>query len=129
MSKGRKRKKYQRGNHQSPKLDNVAKYRSGWELRYMLWLDENPAVVSYSYESFAIPYISNKQTLKVRKYYPDLLVHFVDGTKKLIEIKPLRKVNQLINKKKLAAAQEWCRDHGVTLEIVTEVTLKGLGIL
>lgn len=95
----------------------------------MQWLDVNPDVQAYEYESFKIAYLSNKRTGKMRNYIPDLLIHYVDGSRRLVEVKPSSKVGQLTNKKKLEVAKEWCDEHSVTLEIVTELTLKGLGLL
>ena len=77
----------------------------------------------------AIEYTSNKKTGKVRKYYPDFSVTYVDGTHKLIEVKPKRKLDQAVIVKKAMAAVEWCRTHCMTYEIVTEVQLKELGLL
>jgi len=95
----------------------------------MQWLDENDDVESYEYEAMYIEYVSNKRTGRVRRYLPDVYVHMVDGSHRLVEIKPSSKVNKSTNKKKLDAARGWCQAHGVMLEIVTEVTLKGLNIL
>lgn len=95
----------------------------------MQWLDANPDVKAYEYEAFSIEYLSNKRTGKIRKYFPDFLVHYVDGSRRLVEVKPISRVGKRANQKKLEAAKGWCSAHGVTLEIVTEVTLKGLGLL
>ncbi len=105
------------------------KYRSGWELQYMKFLDESEKVFAWTYESVAIPYISNVRTGKVRKYYPDFQVFWLDGHDELIEIKPARRVKQATVQKKLKAAEVWCREHQVTLVVLTEVELKGLGLL
>lgn len=127
--KHRKKKHYKVGQHTSNKLLNgPAHYRSGWEDKYMTWLDTNNDVVSYTYEGIIIGYVGNKTTGKIKHYYPDLLVEFVDGTKKLIEIKPESKVNQKTNQKKFAAAQIWCNEHDAKFEIVTEKTLCTLHI-
>ena len=127
--KRKKRSRYQRGEYASKKTGRVYKYRSGWEAKYMEWLDSNPDVHSWSYELIAIEYLSNKKTGKVRKYYPDFSVTYMDGTHKLIEVKPKRKLDQATVIKKALAAIEWCRTHGMTYEIVTEVQLKEMGLL
>jgi hypothetical protein len=95
----------------------------------MKWLDENVDVFTWSYEKVIIPYMSNAKTKKMRKYYPDFLVEYVDGHSELIEIKPLRRVHQVKVQKKLLAASDWCRAHSSTLKIVSELELKGLGLL
>jgi hypothetical protein len=95
----------------------------------MQWLDTEPSVLNYAYEVMKIPYLSNVRTGKMRNYFPDLLVSYVDGHQELIEIKPSRKVKQATNVKKAKAAQVWCSAHGVTLKILTEHELKSLGVL
>ena len=55
MRKRKKKRKYLRGFHSSMKLLNSpAHYRSGWELKYMQWLDINDDVLNYSYEPIKI---------------------------------------------------------------------------
>lgn len=95
----------------------------------MQYLDGEVAVTSYTYEQVKIPYISNVKTGKLRNYFPDFLVEFSDGSRSLIEIKPLKRVSQVKIQKKLNAAAAWCREHGVTLEVITEVELRALGLL
>lgn len=127
--KRRRKKHYKTGLHTSQKLLNgPAKYRSGWELQYMKWLDDNLDVESYIYEGVIVGYVGNKTTGKIKHYYPDLLVKYVDGTQCLVEIKPDSKVDQVTNKKKFAAAKVWCADHNANFVVVTETTLKQLNI-
>jgi TnsA endonuclease-like protein len=126
----RKRKgRYHRGDHISTKTGQVCRYRSGWELAYLQYLDAEPTVLTYVYEPFKIPYVSNKKTGKVRGYIPDVLVTRTDGSRQLVEIKPARKVMHVTVQKKLKAAQQWCTEHQITLEVLTEHELKGLGLL
>ena len=131
MAKRRKRKRkghYHTGVHTSPKAGEC-KYRSGWELSYMQYLDGEATVASYTYEQVKIPYVSNVKTGKLRNYFPDFLVVYVDGVQKLVEIKPSKRVTQVKIQKKLKAAETWCSEHGVTLEVITEVELKVMGLL
>ena len=122
-------KRHHTGEHFSVKLTNgPVKYRSGWEVKYMQWLDKNEQVIAYQYESLIIPYISNQRTNKIRNYKPDLVVERLDK-KIVVEIKPSTKVNNRINQKKFNAAKVWCQNHGFDFEIVTEKELKILGIL
>ncbi len=94
-----------------------------------MWLDANPHVTSYRYEPYAVSYVSNVKSGKMRKYYPDFEVTMVDGSVKLVEIKPKKKMTQLRNIKKFAAASAMCALKGMTFQIVTEVDLKALGLL
>jgi len=126
--KRRERKShYITGTHISPKAGECA-YRSGWERRYMEYLDENHDVKSYLYEGVIVMYINNVRSGKLCKYFPDFLVEYTDGRKILVEIKPAKRVNQLKVQKKLIAAKQWCDEHEATLEVVTEVELKKLGL-
>jgi hypothetical protein len=130
--KRRRRKRkghYHTGTYTSTKTGQACKYRSGWELAYLAYLDGHAAVKDFGYESVKIPYISNVRTGKVRNYFPDFLVLFVDGSQQLVEIKPKRRVSQVKVQKKLKAAEVWCREHGVTLVVLTEVELKVMGLL
>lgn len=125
----RKRKShYHRGTHVSP-IAGECKYRSGWEQKYMVHLDENPDVVTWSYEKLIIEYVSNQKTKKVRKYYPDFQVEYKDGKKVVIEIKPSRKLEQATVVKKIRAAMAWCTMHDLTYKILTEIELKDMGLI
>ena len=117
-----------RGTYVSTKTGLSMKYRSGWELSYMKFLDNNDAVVTYQYESIKIPYVSNKKTGKVRRYIPDLLVEYSDRCE-MVEIKPSRRVDQVKNKKKFEAAREYCRINNISFVVVTEIELKALGLM
>lgn len=126
----RKRKKrYHIGTYISSKTGQECKYRSGWELSYLRFLDSHAEVKSFVYEGVKIPYISNVRTGKVRHYYPDFYVEFKDGSKQLVEIKPKKRVPQVAIQKKLKAAEVWCLEHGVRLVVLTEVELSSMGIL
>lgn len=126
----RKRKKrYHTGTHTSPKLTNVCEYRSGWELALMKWFDVEPTVISYSYESVKIPYVNNVRSRRVRNYLPDFLVELVGGRQILVEVKPSKKLGHAQVKKKLAAAQVWCAERGIDLQVITEIDLRLLGVL
>lgn len=92
-------------------------------------LDTDPDVLTWSYEKLIIDYVSNQRTGKVRKYYPDFLVEMKDGTKVVVEIKQRRKLDNLIVKKKIHAATEWCSAHGATYKVLTEIELRQLGVI
>ncbi len=114
------------GIHTSPKLKNVMSYRSGWELTFALELDVDPNVTAYLYEPLAIGYVTNVNSGRVRKYFPDFIVFFADGTKKMIEVKRDDKVMTPLVQKKAKAALDWCRKNGATYEFITEATIKTL---
>ncbi len=128
IRKRRKRRVIHRGIYVSTKMNIEMTFRSSWEKSYFIWLDNNPEVLMFYSESLRIPYVSNKSTGKVRKYIPDLLVEYSDK-KLLIEIKPSKRVGQLINQKKFKVAREWCLTNNTEFVIITEHDLKKLGLL
>ncbi len=87
--------RYKKGTHFSPKANKKFKYRSGWELKYMQYLDANPDVESYDYECLKIPYLYRKKT---RQYSPDFIIGNV-----IVEIKPAYKLTVKRNIAKFAA--------------------------
>lgn len=111
-------------------------YRSSWELTFMNFCDNNPAVQQWSSESVRIPYrdpLTNKQTI----YVPDFLIVYIDKNMKthaeLIEIKPANQTmlervgknpyNQaqfVKNQAKWAAASQWAKQNGLRFRIITE---------
>ena len=119
-------------------------YRSGWEKRVMMYLDENPAIVRWASEEVVIPYISPVDNRKHR-YFVDFYteIKMADGSIKkiLIEVKPAaqtrppktpkRKTKRYItevmtygvNEAKWKAAREYCQDRGWEFKIITEAEL------
>jgi len=121
-------------------------YRSGWELKLMMYLDNHKDVINWSSEEIIIPYVSPIDG-RVHRYYPDFLVTKINkqGIKEtsIIEVKPKKqtkppaKQEKLtkayitevkawgINEAKWKAALEFCREKGWSFQIFTE---KELGI-
>lgn len=120
----RKRKgRYKTGIYRSKKCILPIKYRSSWEKEVCKFLDADPNVLEYGYECVSIPYISNLRTKKVRLYFPDFLVTYVNGTKKLIEVKRKDKLNDPKVLKKAEAAREWSKKQGIEYEFWTNQTI------
>ena len=105
MAKKRTRKKfYKEGVIKISKCQNPIQYRSGWEHDFTLLLEQDPAVMQVEYETLRIPYIANRRTQKIRTYIPDFLITYVDGTRKVIEIKRGDRVeSKIVLLKKFAA--------------------------
>ena len=115
--------------------NGIPRYRSGWELSFMRFCDNNEHVLQWASESIAIPY-RNPVTGKMSRYIPDFLVTYrtKDNTMRaeLIEIKPKKqsvvesKMNSrdravvAVNYGKWAAAQKWCKQQGITFRVITE---------
>jgi hypothetical protein len=66
-------------------------YRSSWEKKVMIWLDQNESVVSWNSEDIVIPYLYPIDN-KMHRYFVDMIATFKIGENKfktiLIEIKP-----------------------------------------
>lgn len=120
-------------------------YRSSWEFRYMMELDHNKDVISWSSEEIAIPYRSPLDG-EIHRYFVDFFVERLNKNGKtekfLIEIKPnyqtkepemtprKRKKTYLtevmtygINKAKWKAAESFCEYKGWKFQILTEIEL------
>ena len=115
-------------------------YRSGWELKFMNYLDRQPDVISWSSEEVIIPYKSPIDN-RFHRYYPDFWVKTLKG-ESLIEIKPKRqtlppKENPKhrrrylkevktwgINSAKFAAAEQFCKSKGWEWRIITDDVFK-----
>lgn len=110
-------------------------YRSSWEFAFCNFCDNNPSIVNWASEAIQIPYrnpVSGRNTI----YVPDFLIVYVDAKEKqhteLIEIKPLKettmesaksyrdKLSVAINMAKWAAADAWCKAHGIKFRVVSE---------
>ena len=117
------------GNHKP-------KYRSGWELTFMMFLDNNKNILNWASEAIKIPYrhpITGKQTI----YVPDFFVVYENKRKQkvaeIVEIKPKKqsliesrtasakdKLAVVINHAKWAAANAYCKRFGYTFRVITE---------
>ena len=66
-------------------------YRSSWELKFMQFCDENPAILQWASEAIHVNY-TNPFTRKKTIYVPDFLIIYKDkdGNKhgEVVEIKP-----------------------------------------
>jgi len=125
-------------------------YRSRWELKLMMHLDEHPDVLEWSSEEVVIPYMSPIDG-KRHRYFVDFFVKKKNRggaiESVLIEVKPLaqtrppevkiskgqkptrRYINEVmtwgVNEAKWRAATQYCEDRGWKFIIMTE---KELGI-
>ena len=113
----------------------VPRYRSGWELSFMIFLDNNDNVMQWASESIQIPY-RNPVTGKQSIYIPDFLITYRTRQNTLIaeviEIKPKKqsiiesKMNNrdrmvvAINYAKWDSATKWCNRNGLKFRVITE---------
>jgi hypothetical protein len=113
----------------------VPRYRSGWELSFMQFLDNNDHVMQWASESIQIPYrnpITGKQSI----YVPDFLITYRTRQNTLIaevvEIKPKKqsvieskmsnkdRMVVAINYAKWDSATKWCNRNGLKFRVITE---------
>ena len=111
------------------------RYRSGWELVFMRFADNNNKVLKWASESIQIPYrnpLTGKQTI----YVPDFFLLYQDKTgqqrAELIEIKPSAQTNvqeakstrdkaaAIVNQAKWAAASAYAKRMGIKFRVITE---------
>lgn len=112
------------------------RYRSGWELTFMMFCDSHDSVIYWASEAISIPY-RNPFTGKPTNYVPDFFVMYEDkfGRKKaeIVEIKPKKqsliesrvmsakdRAVVALNHAKWAAAMGYCKQQGYTFRVITE---------
>ncbi|SVC08600.1 uncharacterized protein METZ01_LOCUS261454 [marine metagenome] len=110
-------------------------YRSLWERKFMLYCDKTDAILEWSSEELAIPYMSPVDN-KMHRYYPDFYIKMIDirGNirEKIIEIKPKFQTREpknthssvynrwLINDAKWRSAMKHCHAHKQEFRVLTE---------
>ena len=120
-------------------MGSTATYRSGLELKFMRFCDNNTNVLKWGSENVIVPYISPLDG-RVHKYYVDNFVIIREGSqikKYLIEIKPSKQTQApntkykkkehliyeqsawIINQAKWNAAKELCKKKGFDFLILT----------
>jgi hypothetical protein len=118
--------------------NGVPRYRSGWELAFMRFLDNNDNVMQWASESIQIPY-RNPVTGKQSIYVPDFLITYKTRQNtliaELIEIKPKKqsvieskmsnrdRMVVAINYAKWDQATKWCKRNGLKFRVITEYDL------
>ena len=107
---------YKRGHYFSEKMQKNLYYRSSWEKTAFRWLDDQDEILFYNPEPFSIPYEYDHK----RRYIPDILIAYKDGTQKLVEIKPEYLTSSKINQAKFKAAREYCAPRNILFEVWTE---------
>lgn len=117
------------GNHKP-------RFRSGWELTFMKFCDNNDNIIAWASEAIKIPY-KNPFTGKQTIYVPDFFVMYEDrnGSKRaeVVEIKPKKqsiieskvasakdRATVALNYAKWQAATVYCKRQGLTFRVITE---------
>lgn len=119
-------------------------FRSSWERRLMIFLDNHDSIISWSSEEIVIPYFWELDG-KMHRYFPDFLVTMKTKqgvVRMMIEVKPY---SQTIEPKKTSrkhektfllevetytknaakwkAAEAYCKERGWLFRIITEKEL------
>jgi len=110
-------------------------FRSLWERRVMVYLDQNTTVLEWNSEEIIIPYLSPVDN-RWHRYFPDFWVRTKDGVM-IIEVKPEKQglapqvkkratkkyINEVVtygvNMAKWKAADEYCLDRGWKFKAIT----------
>ena len=110
-------------------------YRSSWEKKFMLFLEQSPVITQWSSEELIVHYFSIVDR-KWHRYFPDFFVEFHTGHKFIIEIKPFsqriynKKGHQqfLVNQSKWQFAKQFAEEHGMEFLVFDEYDLRQIGI-
>lgn len=111
-------------------------YRSGWEMTFMMFADNNPSVLYWASEALSIPYM-NPITRRRSNYVPDFFVVYKTKTgqtiAEVVEIKPKKqsliesrvasardRAVVAINHAKWGACSAWCKQNGYAFRVITE---------
>ena len=114
----------------------VPRYRSGWELTFMTFCDNNENILYWASEAIKIPY-RHPFTGKMTIYVPDFFVVYKNNRgqqiAEVVEIKPKKqsiieskrasakdRMVIAINHAKWAAANAYCKAQGLTFRVITE---------
>jgi hypothetical protein len=93
--------------------------KSGWEVKFVKFLDDNPEVVVFEYEPFYLDY--QWPDGSIHKYYPDFLILYRNNHQEVVEIKPAFLLNDPVVVSKLNSLRLYCEDKNMGLSIVSEV--------
>ena len=117
--------------YNSGKSDPII-YRSGLELQFISYCENNKNIKKWISEPLKIEYYSRYKK-KVSNYYPDYIIENVNGVKAIVEVKPYDqtvkpkenasmwlKQQWVINNDKWKAAKEFADKHNMKFVIVTE---------
>lgn len=97
---------------------NFEVYDSELENRYMFRLEADSHVEAWTKRhGMMIPWYNGQKQL--RRYIPDFLVRYADGSIAVVEVKDPSRVDSPEVQRKRKAAELWCRQRGMTYEIAT----------
>ena len=114
------------------------RYRSGWELQFFQFCDNNTFVLEWASEAISIKY-RHPITGKITNYVPDIFMRYRTKNNRIcteiIEIKPRKqsiiegrmserdRMIVAINHAKWQAARQWCQRSGIVFRVINEDSL------
>ena len=108
------------GQYANPKKSpwNFEKSHSDLERRMMDRLERDPHVVKWmKRHGITIPWIDVQK--HQRRYLPDFLVEYEDGSKVVIEVKDPSRIDSDDVQRKRKAAEMWCKQRGMEYILAT----------
>ncbi len=97
--------------------NNSIWHRSSYERKAFMKLDYDSNVKEWLYEWIKIPIDEIHNTV------PDFIVEYSDGSKKIIEVKPKNKMNDVDVIKKIKAMKKYCEENNMKFELWIEEDL------
>lgn len=105
---------WSRGTYLSTKMKETFYYRSSWELKYMIQLDQDNSVISWIYEPFWVPYSKDGDK---HRHIPDFVIEYLDGHKEIHEV-GVKKLKEEVFAEKVSAIKEFCQKNNYLFKIV-----------
>lgn len=105
-----------KGYFESSKSGSIP-FRSSYELKAYKILDSRTDVKNYEVESLEVSYTYKG---KVRSYYPDILVNYINGNKEVVEVKPEYFTSSDKNIAKFLSCIDFCKSKGMKFTIWTD---------
>jgi hypothetical protein len=103
----------------------VCRFRSLLELKCIKLMESSKRVKSFRIEPFSIPYtVKAGNRVYKKKYKPDFLVEYNDGTRDVYEIKPVLQNKFRLNQIKWEHARRILQKSGVGFRIINDKLLK-----
>jgi len=96
-------------------------YQSSYEKRFIELIEQDDNIKAYYRPKFEIRY--SLDGLKIKRYYPDFILEYFDDCREMIEVKPLKLINDEKVLAKAKAATEFCNENNMRYRIVTEKDL------
>ena len=115
---------HRKGWHHSPKLKKKVYYRSSYEKKAYILLDADDSVDRYEVESVKIKYKHPKKKIN-STFLVDIQVFYKDGQEALVEVKPLKWLQDEVVQAKIGAGIRYADQQECSFEMWDEIALFG----